>query len=282
MEPKGKIFLIGGAEERAGNMQPERSKECSSRYEILGQLLPSKKMNGRIEVITCASGVPKDIARTYERTFGEIGYANVGFLHADRRSEVSAQDWSQRIGDAEVVFLTGGDQAKLAAILGGSRPWGTIEEKYREDKGFTVAGTSAGAMVLSSTMIMGGGSSDSHIETPIRLGPGLGIVDHCVVDTHFVERGRFVRLARSLLLNPRYLGLGLGEDSAVVIEGGIKATCIGNGMVVVIDCSGVTQTNSEEIDAVNSIYARDIQVHLLIKGCSIDLTERGPNFSNGR
>jgi len=281
MGPKGKIMLIGGAEERVGNTHPERSVDSSSRYEILSQLLPSDRKEGRIEVLTCASGVPKEIAEIYERTFGEIGFNNVGFLHASDRSGVSSKEWSDRIGDAEVVFLTGGDQAKLAAILGGSTPWGTIEEKYRDQKGFTVAGTSAGAMVLSSTMIMGGGNSENPNGSPIRLGPGLGLVDHCVVDTHFVERGRFVRLARSLLLNPRYLGLGLGEDTALLIEGGSKATCIGNGMVVMIDCSGVTETNAEEADPSESVYARDIQVHMLLNGCSIDLQERDLDCSKG-
>lgn len=275
MVPKGKIMLIGGAEDRLGSGPADESL-ADSRFEILSQLLPPSRSDGRIEVLTCASGVPKEITETYERTFGEIGFGNVGFLHAEDRPGASAQAWSKRLADADAVFLTGGDQGKLAAILGGSGAWDTIEEKYRAQKGFTVAGTSAGAMVLSSTMIMGGGNGDGLKGEQIRLGPGLGLIDHCVVDTHFVERGRFARLAHSLLLNPRSLGIGLGEDSAVLVESGRNARCLGTGMVVLMDCTGVGHTNVADAGPTEAIYALGLKVSLLVKGCTLDLRNREP------
>ena len=108
----------------------------------------------------------------------------------------------------------------------------------------------------------------------MKLGPGLGLLDHCVVDTHFVRRGRFARLAHALLLNPRYLGVGLGEDSALLIEHGYRATCLGTGMVVLMDASKVSDTNIAEVDDQKAIFAIGLRGSLLIKGCRIDLNDR--------
>lgn len=272
MEPKGKL-LIGGAEERDGKPTAEQTLS-DKKFEVLSHLLPSSKTQGRIEVVTCASQVPREISGIYQRTFDRIGFSNVGFLHADNRRGAAQKEWEKRLEQADTVFLTGGDQAKLATVLGGSQAWDTIEQKYKQEKGFVVAGTSAGAMVLSSTMILGGGTCESLLSQELKLGPGLGLLDHCVVDTHFVRRGRFARLAHALLLNPRYLGVGLGEDSALLIEQGFRATCLGTGMVVLMDASKVSDTNITEVDDQEAIFAIGLRGSLLIKGCRIDLNDR--------
>ena len=125
------------------------------------------------------------------------------------------------------MFLTGGDQFKLSTILGGTECVHAIKEKYTRDKDFIVAGTSAGAMAMSKIMIYEGGVEEAILKDDLKLAGGLGIFDTCIIDTHFIKRGRFGRLAHAITMNPEALGIGLGEDTALIIKKGFDAECRG-------------------------------------------------------
>src|SRR5690606_32677587 len=133
------------------------------------------------------------------------------------------------------------------------------------------AGTSAGAMVMSSTMISGGGVTEALLGSDIQTCAGLGLINDCIIDTHFIKRGRFSRLAHAIILNPGNLGIGLGENTALMITDGDHAECKGTGMVVLIDGSTIERTNISEADAGDPVYVENLKVHLLVQHCRFNL-----------
>ncbi|WP_317041513.1 cyanophycinase [Chryseobacterium taihuense] len=224
-----------------------------------------------MEIITTASSEPEDMRKTYNDTFSKIGFSNFGFMHPDDESK--NEEYIERIKQAKTVFFTGGDQNNICKKLNNSPINTVLRERYYNDKDFMVAGTSAGAMCMPEIIIIEAENGEAIIDNDIQLGKGLGLLNNSIVDTHFVHRGRFGRLAHAVLKNEELFGLGLGEDTALLIENGSRATCKGSGMVIVISAKEVIQTNVETADKHHPIYAENLKVHLLTDGCVINLSE---------
>lgn len=273
MSPKGKLLIIGGAEDKVGEPPDiiEQSKEFI-RYEILRELLPPS--HKKIEIITTGSEVQNEIKKTYQKVFHELGYGNVDFIPIKQRNETSKKEYLHRATEAGVVFFTGGDQFRLSTILGGTPFFDIIKERYHLDCEFIVAGTSAGAMVMSSVMIMAGGLTEALLYRNLSTSSGLGLLPTCIIDTHFIKRGRFGRLAHAIIMNPEQLGVGLGEDTALIIKNGTHAECRGSGMVVIIDGRNINQTNITNVREGEPVYVENLKVHLLIKGCHFHIDKR--------
>lgn len=175
--------------------------------------------------------------------------------------------------ESKTVFFTGGDQNKICEKLLKSPITKVLKAKYIQEEGFMIAGTSAGAMCMPETIISEAENGEAMISNNIEMGQGLGLLTNSLVDTHFVHRGRFGRLAHAVLKNQYLYGLGLGEDTALLIENGNHAICKGSGMVIVISAKSIIQTNVESADKNCPIYAENMQVHLLTDGCSFSLTD---------
>lgn len=273
MMPKAKLLIIGGAEYR-GDAPPhdlEQDKEFI-RYEILNELLP--RSNKKIEIITTGSEIQGEVKKVYQKVFHDIGYKNIGFLPIKKRSEARSKAYLRRAEKAGAIFITGGDQFRLSTILGGTPIVDIIKERYNKDSEFIIAGTSAGAMVMSSVMIMGGGLSEALTYRNLLTCSGLGILQSCIIDTHFIKRGRFSRLAHAIIMNPDQLGIGLGEDTALVIKNGSDAECHGSGMVVIIDGRTIDQTNITDVEEGEAVFVENLIVHLLVKGCQFSIAKR--------
>jgi len=276
MAPKGKLLIIGGAEDRDDGSE-ERMKEDNQQFErfkILKELLPKSNSEGIIEVISTASSAPQEMERMYEKTFTEIGFKNIGFLRITNKMEARDEAYCERIRAASAVFFTGGDQLRISTIIGGTPVEMALKEKYLNDKQFVVAGTSAGAMVMSEIMICGGGTGEALLGSDLHTASGLGLLGNCIIDTHFIKRGRFSRLAHAIIINPRNLGIGLGEDTALVIHNGNEAECRGSGMVVLIDGACIGQTNISEAGEDCPVYVENLKVHLITENCRVDLNAR--------
>ncbi|QQV04287.1 MULTISPECIES: cyanophycinase [Chryseobacterium] len=270
MDAKGKLLIIGGHEDRSDNhVDMKEANNHFSSYEILKLLAESNDQ--RIEIITTASSEPEDMRKTYNDTFSKIGFSNFGFMHPDDESK--NEEYIERIKQAKTVFFTGGDQNNICKKLNNSPINTVLRERYYNDKDFMVAGTSAGAMCMPEIIIIEAENGEAIIDNDIQLGKGLGLLNNSIVDTHFVHRGRFGRLAHAVLKNEELFGLGLGEDTALLIENGSRATCKGSGMVIVISAKEVIQTNVETADKHHPIYAENLKVHLLTHGCVINLSE---------
>jgi cyanophycinase len=277
MTPKGKLLIIGGAEDKGGRTRPkirDKSKEFKS-YEILGKLLPpDTRKQLSIEVITTASEIPIETGIRYTKAFHRIGFKNVSHMHIQNREDAATKEFVDRVGKAHAILFSGGNQLRLATILSSTPVLEAVKAKYNEDPEFIVAGTSAGAMAMSRIMIYEGEIREALLKGDVKTSLGFGLLKNCIVDTHFIRRGRFARLSQAVAMNPSCIGIGLGEDTALTIMNGNDAECYGSGMVVIIDGSAIRHTNIAYVEEGCAIRIQNLIVHVLAKGNGFRLKER--------
>ncbi len=280
---KGRLLLIGGGEDKGENQVPIAAHNKQFVHlEILKELVYENSMDDRIEVITTATGFPLEVQTIYEKAFKKVGYTNVGFMDIQSIADAKNELYLERVNKAAAILFSGGDQFKIATIIGGSPIAEAITKRYRHDPKFTVAGTSAGAMVMAKLMIQSGGTNEALIDYDLRISSGLGLIEDCIIDTHFIRRGRFGRLAHAVITNSGQLGIGLGEDTALLIRKGRKARCLGSGMVVIIDARDIEQTNVSDVEKGDPIYVDNLRVHLLVRNCEFNIHTCKLSYTNIR
>jgi cyanophycinase len=276
--PKARLLIIGGAEDKGPIRNPPIIKLKNKRYvdyDILGRLINrAEPKKHRIEVVTTASQQPQKTGKMYVRSFKKAGFSNVGHISIENKEELKNEEYTERVKKANVVFFSGGDQYRLTHILTGSEFLETILSRYYNDPDFTLAGTSAGAMAMCEHMIYSAENNETMLKGHVKITQGFGLLKNCIVDTHFAKRGRFGRLFQAVLMNEGSLGLGLGEDSGLMIEDGRIATCVGSGMVAIVDSSNVTYSNKKEMPADYPISVAGLTVHILNRDDRFDLLER--------
>ena len=237
MIPKGKLIIIGGHEDKGivpgESLTIHKKKNSPSHFEILGSLISKiPRAHHIIEIIGSASSIPDEMDELYINSYRQAGFTHVGFIKVENEEDARNAVSIKRIQGAHAVFFTGGDQSKLILLLAETAMVSAIRNKYYADKNFIVGGTSAGAMVLSETIITGGLIGAALYKGDIKIAKGFDFIKDVIIDTHFIKRGRFARLAHAIALNPSCLGIGLEEDTALIISEGNQAECIGSGMVM--------------------------------------------------
>ena len=275
--PKGKIIAIGGAEDKGTNPENGEIQRTNLNFFELGILRRIVEEAGgtdaRIEVITTASIIPFEVGNNYLNSFGKIGCTNIGLMHIRTREDVANEDYMKRISKCDCIMFTGGNQMRLTTVFGGTAFLKTIIQRYQKEK-FVVAGTSAGAMAMSRTMIYEGSSSRAHLKGEVKTTTGLGFMDNVIFDSHFEKRGRFGRLAQVVAANPSCIGIGLGEDTGMLITLGNRMEAIGSGLVIIIDGHEISHTNIADIPAGNPMSVENLKVHFCAKGNGYLVKER--------
>ncbi len=170
-------------------------------------------------------------------------------------------------------MFTGGDQLRLTSILGGT-PFDTILLDKYKNTDFMYAGTSAGAAAASTNMIYQGSSSEALLKGEVKITSGLGLIDGVIIDTHFVKRGRIGRLFQAVVGNPKVLGIGLGEDTGLLITNGLQMEAIGSGLVIVVDGREIKDTNLTQIAIGKPISINHLITHVMSKYDKFDLDTR--------
>jgi cyanophycinase len=170
--------------------------------------------------------------------------------------------------------MSGGNQLRLTSIFGGTEILRIIKDRFQNETGFLVAGTSAGAMAMSNTMIYEGNAANAHLKGAVKVTTGLGLMQDVIIDSHFDKRGRFGRLAQAVACNPGAIGIGLGEDTGMLIRDGNRMEAIGSGMVIIIDGHDMGYSNIADIPDENPINFENLRVHMLAKGNLYHLHER--------
>jgi len=196
-------------------------------------------------------------------------------LNLAHRADDAAVEEMQLVKGARAVFFTGGDQLKITSKLGGSRLCEEIHAIY--ERGGLIAGTSAGASVLTETMIVTGDDRTHRIGDALQLSPGLGFISGMIIDQHFGERGRVGRLLGVVVQNPRAVGIGIDENTAIVIKTPECFEVIGAGAVYVLDARPMTHTNIAEDQKEATLSAFNIRLHLLSEGDSFDVEDGTPH-----
>lgn len=257
----GHLVAIGGAEDKSSESQILRK---------VFSLAPEGETE--VAVLATASGIPDEVFPQYEEVFTHLGAAKVHHLDVRTREDAGREDHAEVIERCGTVFFTGGDQLRLTNILGGSPLLEKIRERHAA--GAVVAGTSAGAAAMSATMIYNGAAADALRKGAVKMSSGLAFVEGVVIDSHFLERGRFTRLMEVGATNPEYIGIGLGEDAAVVVHDGRYLEAVGSGHVVVVDSNKLLSSNVAEISDGEAVAVEHVVMHALISGCGFDIQER--------
>jgi cyanophycinase len=276
--PKGKLIAIGGAEDKGTNLEAGEYYRNNLNFFELGILRrvveEAGGVDARIEVITTASTIPYEVGDNYMNAFGRIGCTNIGVLHIRNRQDTANPEFIERISTCNAVMFSGGNQLRLSVTDGGTDFLAILKRRYQEEPGFVIAGTSAGAMAMSKTMIYEGNATRAHLKGEVKLTTGLGFIDNVIIDSHFEKRGRFVRLTQAVASNPSCIGIGLGEDTGMLITEGNKMEAIGSGLVIIIDGHDMLHSNIADIPDGNPISVENLKVHFCEKGNGYFVKER--------
>ncbi|MEP6700406.1 MAG: cyanophycinase [Bacteroidota bacterium] len=284
--PKGKLIAIGGAEDKGTDLEAGEFRRNNLNFFELGILRRVVEEAGgpaaRIEVITTASMIPYEVGENYLNAFGKIGCTNVGIMHIRTRQDAMNKDYVERIRQCDAAMFSGGNQLRLSATDGGTEFLSILKTRYLEEN-FMIAGTSAGAMAMSNTMIYEGNAIRAHLKGEVKITTGLGFINSIIIDSHFEKRGRFGRLVQAVAANPSSIGIGLGEDTGMLILEGNKMEAIGSGLVVIIDGHDILHSNIADIPDGNPISLENLKVHFCEKGNGYLIKERKflPEVSDG-
>lgn len=260
---QGTLLIVGGAEDKKG--------KC----EILSKFVElSGGKNSMILVITTATEDSARAGQEYTRIFKGLNAGQIEVLDLDSRQKANQPYIEKLLEKSTGIFFTGGDQLRITAMLGGTIANQGLRQAYLQ--GTVIAGTSAGASVMTNTMIAEGDSEEAPKLNTIKLAPGLGLLEDMVVDQHFAQRGRIGRLLSAIAYNPYILGMGIDEDTAVVVYPDAILEVIGSQTVTFIDGRQITYSNVSELSPDQALAIEKVIIHVLPKGYRFDLTTRMP------
>jgi cyanophycinase len=259
---EGPLIVIGGHEDKEGDR-------------VILKALVERLKGRRLVVATVASRIPEEYFEEYSRVFHDLGVEQICELYLNERSEASRPETLACFEDAGGIFFTGGDQMRIASQIGDTPVDEAIREVWRS--GGVIAGTSAGASVMSDVMLIGGASGESHRIGDLQMAAGLGFIPQVVIDQHFAERGRIGRLMGAVSQNPRMLGVGVDENTAFILQDR-SLQVIGQGAIYVVDGADISHSNIAEGQGADVLSVYDMRVHILSAGDRFDLDLRRPSL----
>ncbi|HEY9751281.1 MAG TPA: cyanophycinase [Allocoleopsis sp.] len=259
---KTAVMIIGGAEDKV------HGKEILTAF-----FHRAGGTDARIAIIPCASREPATIGDRYRTIFEDMGAKAIEVLDIRERDQCEDSIWRTFLESCTGVFMTGGDQLRLCALLADTS---LMEEVRRRAVGgeITLAGTSAGAAVMGHHMIAGGGSGEHPNRSLVDMATGLAIIPEIIVDQHFHNRNRMARLMSAIAAYPDRLGVGIDEDTCALFEGDGLLHVLGKGSVTVIDPGDLSYTNQPSVDATEPLSIHNLRVHILSYGDTYHLYQR--------
>src|SRR6476469_4723517 len=261
--PRGPLMIIGGAEDK-----------LHKRTILKDFVAASGGQDARIAVIPTASSLGPEVVEVYDALFRRLGAADVVPVRPESREEAHDPELVARLAGATGIFMTGGNQLKLSALVCGTPLADAIVEAH--ERGVVVAGTSAGASIQSSHMVAFGGPGSTPKQRMTQVAAGLGLLDSTVIDQHFDQRNRYGRLLMIVAQSPQLLGIGVDEDTAAVVEvvdDHEILRVVGRGAVAIFDPARI-QTNAYEAKRSSPLLASGVVLHVLPAGARFDLTTR--------
>lgn len=273
--PIGKLIIIGGSVDKGSySKTPEDLPKSLKFFEkgILKRISneSAKGTASRIEIITTASSIPQEVGEEYVKAFAQLDIKDTDVLDIRTREEANSAVNLERLKKADVVIFTGGDQLRLSSIFGGTAFHLMLLDRYQNEH-FIISGTSAGAAASSNNMIYQGSSSEALLKGEVKITGGLGFINNVIIDTHFVQRGRIGRLLYACASNPINLGIGLGEDTGLLITNGNEMEAIGSGLVILVDGTNMRYTNITDVQMGQPVSIENLTVHVLAFGDTFDL-----------
>lgn len=258
----GPLVVIGGSEDKKG--------ECRILREFVRL---AGGPHARVVVMTVATEFPLEVGAEYLEVFDRLGVEDVRTFDVSCRENANATVAVKAIEKATGVFFTGGDQVRITNLLGGTKIDTVLHKRYQE--GMALAGTSAGASMMSTTMIIEGVQETNPRIGIVEMGPGMEFIPGVVIDQHFAQRGRLGRLLSAVAQYPHHLGLGIDEDTALVLENH-EFVVIGAGAVTVIDAGALLYSNLSGLRKNDDLALCGVKLHVLPAGYRFNLRDREP------
>ncbi|WP_146171927.1 cyanophycinase [Pseudoduganella armeniaca] len=250
------VMIVGGTEAPA-----ERTDVLGRFVQLCGG--PASP----IVVLTAASTTPDEVWAAYRPAFAAAGARQCEQVHAGSREEAADPALAARLAQARGIFITGGDQKRLTAAIGGTPLHEAIRRAVRA--GASIGGTSAGASALGVHMVTDGRAEFSPEKGAVGMGAGLGLLPQCIIDQHFSQRHRINRLLTLIAANPELAGIGVDEDTAMVLTGAGALEVVGPGAVTLVDGRHM-RTNLADVERGEIPLMLDVRVHVLPTGTALE------------
>ncbi len=259
-ETRGKLFIIGGAEDKTGDCVILRKF-----VELAGGA------KAKIVVMTAATDHPEESAKEIIEVFKRLGVKNGQAVDVSTRMDAEDEKSLEKIKKATAVYFTGGDQLHITSLMGGTTLQQKMMERFAE--GLLIAGTSAGAAMMGNSVILDGDGETSPKFGAVEIAPGMDFIRGCIIDPHFAERGRYGRLLAAIAHYPQELGIGIDENTALIIKKK-QLEVIGEGAVTIVDASGMTYTNMPDVKQGEGLAMMDVKIHVLPEKHRFDIENR--------
>lgn len=264
----GHLVIVGGNENRKSDMV------ILERFVAL-----AGGPDATIFVLTAASNEHDEMWSLYEKAFSKLGVRKLTTSNIKNRDDACDEATAARLFEADGIFMTGGDQKRLMALIGGSRIDHAMHRALRE-RGACIGGTSAGASAMSEHMLFDGSNELLPQKGAVHLGAGLGLVRRVIIDQHFSERQRLGRLLSAVAQNPYLLGAGIDENTALIVRPGHGVEVIGEGAVTLIDGREML-SNFTEVKNRETLELADVRLHLIPAGVGYDLASLSRDENEG-
>lgn len=263
MKPNGTLIAVGGSIEKDIEEIDDRLKADFGEEVILEEIIKhAGGKDSRFEIITSATDEPEEAGDEYREIFSQLGVENLDILYIQDRGSANSSQTLERIKKADVVLFTGGDQNQIIDYLIDTDAYNLIKDRYINEE-LVIAGTSAGAAMMGEKMIEEGKETEVLMKNDLIMGTGLGFIKEILFDTHFIQRGRFERLAEALAEFPDKLGIGLDANTGIVIKEGNVCKVIGSGMVTLIDGSDFDYDNYQKLKDETPLSLLNLKVHVM-------------------
>lgn len=270
MSIKGTLIPIGGNEDK-GNGEKESYTLEYIQDGILARVV--KESGGKdalIIVVPTASRIPDEVSVNYLEAFEKLGCKNVEIMDIRKREDAYKANFLKLVKEANCIMFSGGDQSRIVEFIGGTEMHDIILDRYRNES-FVIAGTSAGAMCMSREMITGGSSTESLLKGSVKMGQGMAFIPDIIIDSHFIRRGRFGRLIEALARYPKMIGIGLAEDTGLVIKNGSACEVIGSGMITIFNPRKLQHNNESILPDNSPMSLTNLYTHILSNGDKFDV-----------
>ncbi|MBK9734519.1 MAG: cyanophycinase [Saprospiraceae bacterium] len=273
MNVKGTLIPIGGHEDK-GIVKSETYTLEYIKEGILARVVKeSGGKKAKIVLIPTASSIPDEVIENYIKAFKKLGCVDINILDIRKREQSEEIQNIELIKKADCVMFSGGDQSKITTKIGGTTIHKILMDRFKNDN-IVIAGTSAGAMCMSEEMITGGSSSVSLFKGAVGMGKGLGFIPNLIIDSHFIQRGRFGRLAEAVAKFPKLIGVGLSEDTGLVIKNCNEFEVIGSGMIILFDPNKLTHNNIQILEQGTPMTLTNLTTHVLANGDRFNIEKR--------
>lgn len=271
---KGTLIPIGGNEDKGQEMDEQYTLDFVNEGILYHVVEQAGGKAANIVVIPTASSIPVEVGENYLEAFRTLGCTNVSVLDIRSKEDAEKQASIDRVKSADGIMFSGGNQSKITDKIGGTTIHKILADRYLNEVDFVIAGTSAGAMMMAKEMIAGGSATESFIKGAVSMYKGLALIPELIIDTHFIRRGRFGRQSEAIAQFPNLIGIGLAEDTGLIIKNGNDCTVIGSGMAIVFDGSNFSHNNQALLEEGTPMTLANMKVHVLSNSDHFDIKNR--------